>query len=112
MNSLYGRFGLSPILERNTFIEEDNSSLINKIDFKNGSSLFSYLDHKNTNMNNESNLLDVSTPISMITTAYARIFMSEFKIKYAEHLLYSDTDSLVLSCPLPDYLVGVGRLSI
>jgi len=47
-------------------------------------------------------LMEVSTPIAVFTTAYARILMSEIKIKYAKNLFYSDTDSFYLDCELPD----------
>jgi hypothetical protein len=33
--------------------------------------------------------------------------MAKFKMEYANNLYYSDTDSLVLDCPLPDHLVGI-----
>lgn len=51
-------------------------------------------------------LLEISTPIAIFTTAYARMHMAALKIKYANNLYYSDTDSLVLDCPLPDHMVG------
>lgn len=51
-------------------------------------------------------LLEISTPIAMFTTAYSRMLMAEYKIKYANNLYYSDTDSLVLDCPLPEHMVG------
>jgi hypothetical protein len=51
-------------------------------------------------------LLEISTPIAIFTTAYARMHMAKFKMDYANNLYYSDTDSLVLDCPLPDHLVG------
>lgn len=51
-------------------------------------------------------LLQISTPLAIFTTAYARILMSEYKIKYQDNLYYSDTDSLVLDCELPSDKVG------
>jgi hypothetical protein len=51
-------------------------------------------------------LLEISTPIAIFTTAYARMLMAKFKIDYGNHLYYSDTDSLILDCPLPDHLTG------
>jgi hypothetical protein len=51
-------------------------------------------------------LLEVSTPIAIFTTAYARMHMAKFKMEYGNHLYYSDTDSLILDCPLPDNMVG------
>jgi hypothetical protein len=51
-------------------------------------------------------LLEISTPIAIFTTAYARMHMASLKIEYQDHLYYSNTDSLVLDCPLPDNIVG------
>jgi hypothetical protein len=51
-------------------------------------------------------LLEVSTPVAVFTTAYARMHMAKFKMEYANNLYYSDTDSLILDCPLPDDMVG------
>ena len=34
------------------------------------------------------------------------MFMAEYKMKYSNNLYYSDTDSLVLDCKLPEDLVG------
>lgn len=34
------------------------------------------------------------------------MLMAEYKIKYSDNLYYSDTDSLFLSCPLPQEKVG------
>jgi len=79
--------------------------LVNRIELL-SNSIYSYNKLNNVNLSSDYNNVDISTPIAMMTTAYARIYMSEFKIKYADHLYYSDTDSIVLSCPLPDHLVG------
>jgi len=54
------------------------------------------------------NRMEISTPIAIFTTAYARILMSEYKIKYQDNLYYSDTDSLVLDCKLSEDQVGTG----
>jgi len=111
LNSLYGRFGLSPRQEEYSFKElgrkiSDNL-LINKLEVGDND-LFGYLKIKNQDLSKFSNdrNLNISLPISFITSAYARMFMSGIKIKYSDYLYYSDTDSAVTSKPLPDHLVG------
>jgi hypothetical protein len=32
--------------------------------------------------------------------------MAEYKMRYQDHIYYSDTDSIILDCPLPDHMVG------
>lgn len=41
-----------------------------------------------------------------MTLAYARIYMYKIKIDYSNYLYQSDTDSAVLTKPLPDHMVG------
>jgi hypothetical protein len=51
--------------------------------------------------------LNISLPIAMAVTSYARIRLYEFKeIVGADNLLYSDTDSVFTSKPLPDNFIG------
>jgi len=57
-------------------------------------------------LSKSSNNLNISLPVSFITAAYARMFMSSIKMEYADSLYYSDTDSFVLSKALPEYMVG------
>ena len=132
MNSLYGRFGMSPILSKydvlfKSSIPEDVTELEYWSDKKDISFIGDYSIveseiEKNSHSSYKSitenkgyvNLLEISTPLAMFTTAYARIFMAEFKIKYHQFLFYCDTDSLVLSCPLPNDLVGeeIGKFKL
>lgn len=46
--------------------------------------------------------------ISSYITSQARITMIPFFLKYKEHLVYTDTDSLVLTCPIDEKYVGSG----
>jgi len=56
---------------------------------------------KNKNKNVKSNVA-----ISSAVTAYARIEMMRYKIDPTYIIYYTDTDSIFLNKPLPDYLVG------
>jgi hypothetical protein len=51
---------------------------------------------------------NVSIPISAAITAYARIFMSQFKNRDDIKLLYTDTDSIFIEGKLPSHLIGPG----
>lgn len=113
LNSLYGRFGLSPHQEEYSFKEIQSkvtdNLLVNRLEVGDRD-LFGYLKLKNQDLSKysyESNL-SISLPISFITSAYARIFMSHIKVKFSDYLYYSDTDSAVTSIPLPDHMVGDG----
>jgi len=111
LNSLYGRFGLSPHMENISFEEDqdmiDNNLLVNRVELAD-TELFSYSLLKNQDLKKEGRQnISISLPISFITTAYARMFMSSIKMEYSDSLYYSDTDNFVLSKPLPEYMVGV-----
>ena len=56
---------------------------------------------KNMNKSVKSNVA-----ISAAVTAYARIEMMKYKVDPSYKIYYTDTDSIFLNKPLPDYLVG------
>jgi hypothetical protein len=60
------------------------------------------------------NLLQISTPIAIFTTAYARMHMALLKIKYQDHIYYSDTDSIFTDIELPKEMVGgeLGKMKL
>lgn len=119
LNSLYGKFGMNINIEINNFIKtykiDDYHYLEDSMDFDNGYSLVTTSRYKNQEINsalpagghNSGSLLNIHLPIAIAVTAYARMHMSSFKVKYgqSDQLLYSDTDSLYLSCPFPYNLV-------
>jgi hypothetical protein len=51
---------------------------------------------------------NISIGLASAVTSYARIFMSEIKMKYKDHLYYSDTDSAFLDCELDLKNLGKG----
>jgi hypothetical protein len=117
--SLYGRLGMTLLLEKNRFINlnsilEDKCSDAEKkafedmsdlIEFGNGYALLSNEVRNNLELNRITNV-NVSLPVAMAVAAYARMYMADIKIKYKDNLYYSDTDSLILDCELPNHLVG------
>jgi len=68
--------------------------------------LMSYKKSKEDTDNNSFINGNISVVISASITAYARILMSNIKIKYKDHLYYSDTDSIDLDIKLPSKYVS------
>jgi DNA polymerase type B, organellar and viral len=131
MNSLYGKFGMSPIQSVHQLLTEEDMTvdyLLNSLQESSESALnvdLTVLEDQGlhiiskevpnnsidiTNENSENRiftkLLNISTPIAMFITAYARIHMAKFKVKYQNNLYYSDTDSLVLNTELPREVIS------
>ena len=114
LNSLYGKFGMSPVMMEYTLWKDNelpnncdiqevgDITLVGREVIKN-----QFLHYKlSKEYEQYYPLLDISTPIAIFTTAYSRMHMAKFKVAYANNLYYSDTDSLVLDCPLPNHMVG------
>jgi hypothetical protein len=108
MNSLYGRFGMNPLIESNLFI--------NKSDFFNLCEQFEITDFIDlddlgyfvTYINPEliGKLSKTSIGIASAVTSYGRVVMSFFKKNPLFKLFYTDTDSVFVDKPLPDSLVN------
>ena len=102
MNSLYGRFGMSPVMEIHEVISSFDSQfwlsdkdIINVIDLCNGKELVSFLEQTN----NSSKKVNISIGIAMAITAYARIHMSQYLNLPNCKVYYTDTDSVFLDKP-------------
>lgn len=114
LNSLYGRFGMAPVLNNSVIAPTDpiaRMNFLSKEDYQDvqeigGITIVSSSKFVNNRESKPWQLLEISTPLAVFTTAYARILMSEYKMKYSNNLYYSDTDSLVLDCELPSDKVG------
>nr|QWO71383.1 DNA polymerase [Termitomyces sp. Mi165-7] len=115
LNSLYGKFGMSPY--------KDNHKIVNINEF------YEFMDQKDKEVLSFINLTDdklfityknkiskdenlhspnVNVAIAAAITAYARIHMSTFKNNPHFELYYSDTDSIDINRPLPENFVGKG----
>ena len=124
LNSLYGRFGMSPdkpnhvilndrIKKDKIFIDND---ILNITDLGKGNELYSYVSNKenletfNDKKGKYSNLF-INVSIAAAITGYSRIFMSYYKNNPLIKIYYSDTDSIFtdidLSTIYPE-LVGKG----
>jgi DNA polymerase family B len=112
LNSIYGRFGMSPFLENHIIINEKESTtfcinydVTNVVSLRNGKELISYLkNNKELDTIGKDNSKNISIALASAVTSYARVYMSEFKTK--NNLYYSDTDSIVVDKPLPEEYVG------
>lgn len=108
MNSLYGRFGMSPRMEKYQLVDSNDVLTrlpANQIDLSEDKSLISYDVIRNQDVTApDGNYLDISLPISMAVTAYARIYMQASIAM--DGIMYTDTDSIHTTNKLPDSLVG------
>jgi DNA polymerase type B, organellar and viral len=121
LNSLYGRFGMSPHSDEhivlpsslsNKFILDDQFDILDVIDFKNNQELITYRKRSNPNEDNnieENKFKNVSIVVASAITAYGRIQMSQFKNNpEIGDLLYSDTDCIAITGELDKKYIGKG----
>ena len=122
LNSLYGRFGMQPQLHSHIFA---NFSEVQELCTK-----FEIIDYIEidkdlyfvTYESEDSNELDssfsknsgVSVSIASAVTAYARVYMSQFKNNQDYNLFYTDTDSIFVDKELNSSLVnsGLGNMKL
>jgi hypothetical protein len=123
LNSLYGRFGLTPHLNSYVLadIDDDISDLHDTDYIKLGDKVLLSLDSvKNRyksykvsiNEGRKFDMANIALPMAMFVTAYARIEMSKYKVHYADNLYYSDTDSIILDKKLPSSVVSNTELGL
>lgn len=108
MNSLYGRFGMAPILNKQEFvsIESFKEMCLSKqihdfLDLEEFGIFVEYLDELKTSEGHK-----CSVGIASAVTSYARTYMSKFKNNNNFKLYYSDTDSIFIDQDLNNDLVG------
>jgi hypothetical protein len=121
MNSLYGRFGMTPnlvehsILENSLldkFLSKEDFEIIECLDLKNGKTLISY---QSTEVDQSlERTPNVNIAIAASITAYARVHMSQFLADPTLQIFYTDTDSIDIKGPLPKHLIGpaLGQLKL
>jgi hypothetical protein len=112
LNSLYGRLGMNPEMEKHVIVSSkdaimyhENFEVCNIIDLHNDKELISYIDTAAEELDIESSL-NISVPISSAVTSYARVYMSIFKTIDGLTLYYSDTDSIDIDKPLDEKYIG------
>ena len=112
LNSLYGRFGLNPSLNKHIIAKKSDldlkySNLLHELEDKIDLDNFSMCSFNNNKQHIISNVA-----IASFVTAYARIMMSEFKNKKDLLIYYSDTDSNITNRPLSEELVHNSKLGL
>ena len=122
LNSLYGRLGMNPVTEQHLIVSNDNPTdfysnmiITNVIDLKNGKELISYFkQHTDDNLEENSDIKNISVVTSSIVTASARIQMSLYKTIKGLIIYYSDTDSLYVNMELDNKYIGpeLGKLKL
>lgn len=125
LNSLYGRFAMKPVDSFVTFIDKNDNELIkltakydilDMVNLDDNTLLVTYSPKKGkvpviwkSNDDNEGNDFFInSIPVASAVTAYARIFMSEFKNNPKYTLYYTDTDSAFVDKELDLEFIGRG----
>jgi hypothetical protein len=123
MNSLYGRFGMEPVIESSliinddeidNYIDEHTITDITKLD-NNKSLINLYKDEDKQNLLLNSHSKDnINISFASAITAYARIEMTKFKNNPDINLYYSDTDSVYVDKPLHPVFIGkeIGELKL
>ena len=128
MNSLYGKFGMSPevnivdIHDVNTpelktkfldMIKEVGESVEQFIHLENEGKMVivrdSLIKLKEVNDDNTETYfagLDINIAIASAVTSLARNHINQFKNNIGYNVYYSETDSIVIDKMLPDYIVG------
>jgi len=123
LNSLYGRFGMDDLFTYTYIISKADypnfekqegvvDSIVDLIEL--GDNYLVQLKNPNveikTALDNGFETHNINIAIAAAVTAYARIHMSQFKNNPNINLYYSDTDSIYIDSPLPEYLVSSTEL--
>lgn len=110
LNSVYGRLGMNPYLDKHVIVYPDDviklseyHKIIDVMPLNNGKELITYTPNIYEEDFTHSNC---SIPIAAAITAGARVYMSYFKNMDNINIFYSDTDSLDLDRPLDNKYVG------
>jgi len=115
MNSLYGKFGMRPILPNNIIISynkvdefikthRDKYEILDILYLNNGNYLVSYI-LKEEDILNDNIHKNINVAIASFITSYARIHMAQFLLNPNYKVYYTDTDSLVIDRHLlPEFI--------
>lgn len=110
LNSLYGKFGMSPDMETVEIIQSGskaeskyiNTNLSDRFSLGENIELIRYTESES----DDERELNISVGLSAAIAAYSRITINRYKYIKGNECFYSDTDSVVLQQPLPDREVG------
>ncbi|KAF3565633.1 hypothetical protein DY000_02019674 [Brassica cretica] len=116
MNSLYGRFGISPKSLVTEICHKDRHDiLLNNENFEYADQLDIdyylvryYINNEDSDDSQWNPPRNSAVQLSAAITAYARIYMYPFISR--DDCYYTDTDSVVLQYPLPDSMISQSEL--
>jgi hypothetical protein len=99
LNSLYGRFGMDDNFANINIIHKDyypdfENKFFNEIIKTTEMDEYILIESENTESENTNENHDVSISVAAAITAYARIYMTQFKNDPKINLYYTDTDSI------------------
>jgi hypothetical protein len=113
LNSLYGKFGMSPRMLAHKVIDgKDYEDFIstyictNFIDLNNGKLLLTYDPIKPTDDPNDVKPPKVSVAIASAITGYSRIIMTPYIMNYQNTIHAIDTDGVKYSDKIDNHLIG------
>ena len=114
LNSVYGRFAIKPVISKTEFVARDSEIW----DFLEHNTVEDFEDINKNHIlmtyrgNNIDEGVDIeysnSIAIASAISAYARVFMSQFKNNPLFKLYYTDTDSAFIEGELPAEMIGKG----
>jgi hypothetical protein len=114
LNSLYGRFGMAPIMNHSEIVQKQNMDIIIRdIGIENIISEIPLGYQSLIVLNDEFvDEMQINVAIALCVTANARVDMSVFKNnpKLTGKLYYTDTDSAFIEKELPKYMVDETKL--
>ena len=112
LNTLYGRFGLSPNQLTHEVVTNNNiNQRINELNIENLQNIISFGDNYIISYSKSfSKIPLINVGIAAAISANARVYMTEFKNNPNYILLYTDTDSYFTLNPLPSHLVDDKKL--
>jgi hypothetical protein len=110
MNSLYGRFGLKPIMQEYNLLDRNEiETFLNQKSINMECNDILDMDETNKSfviLNKEKTELNISVAIASAITAYSRIIMAPILLDDNIKVLYTDTDSFVIEGDLSTLLNG------
>lgn len=121
MNSQYGRYGMDDnfvnisIFDKKYYMEYEQKYMTDIIDIMEINDKFlvqhiSPLKFDNTLLDNGKENHNTNIAIASAITAYARVYMTQFKNNPNFNLFYTDTDSIYIDKKLPEELVSNNEL--
>lgn len=118
LNSLYGRFGMSPYLDTFQIVNEIELNELLKEDSVYITDLKEFGDKFGVSIRDlkfsQFSLHNVSVPVAAAISAWSRVEMSEYVMKNSDNICCIDTDGIKITSDLPEHQVGkeLGKMKL